>query len=171
MTRLVTADELIALDVEGRSKARRAARETPDVARVLRAFLKHGGPVPIDDIVGGLDGGAAETLRAALVRLDGDDVIRVRDGHIDVAYPFSAPPTAFVVRLPDRTERYACCAVDALGIAPMIVRRIEVHSRCHHCPARLEFGVTPDGPGPEARGITLWVGTRSEGQCKVADSL
>jgi hypothetical protein len=50
-------------------------------------------------------------------------LIRIRDGHVDLAYPFSASPTAFVVRLPDGRERYACCATDALGIAPMVGQR------------------------------------------------
>ena len=53
MTRplILTADELIALDVEGRGKARRAARETPTATSVLRAFLDRSGPIPIDEIV------------------------------------------------------------------------------------------------------------------------
>ena len=104
---ILTADELIALDVEGRGKTRRAARETPASTRVLRAFLDRGGPVPIDEIVAGLQRDSAEALREALVRLDDDDLIRIRDGHIDIAYPFSASPTAFIVRLPDGRERYA----------------------------------------------------------------
>lgn len=173
MTSLVikTADELIALDVEGRGQARRAARETPIATRVLRLFLDRGGPVPVDQILVGLPRGPAEALREALIRLDDDDLIRIRDGRVDVAYPFSASPTAFVVRLPDGRERYACCAIDALGIAPMVGQPVEIRSRCHHCGAPLEFSVTPEGPGPRAAGVMLWVGKRTDEQRKVADSL
>jgi hypothetical protein len=142
----LTADELIALDVEGRGKARRTARETPTAIRVLRSFLDRGGPLPVDEIVAGLERGPAEAVREALAKLDDDDLVRVRDGHVDIAYPFAASPTAFVVRFQDGSERYACCAIDALGIAPMVA-------------------------GPDAAGIMLWVGKRTEERCKVADSL
>ncbi|PYO01860.1 MAG: hypothetical protein DMD91_06255 [Candidatus Rokuibacteriota bacterium] len=168
---ILTADELIALDVEGRGKTRRAVRETPASTRVLRAFLDRGGPVPIDEIVAGLQRDSAEALREALVRLDDDDLIRIRDGHIDIAYPFSASPTAFIVRLPDGRERYACCATDALGIAPMVGQAVEIRSRCHHSGTPLEFFATPEGLGPEAGGVMLWVGKRREEQCRAADSL
>jgi len=95
----------------------------------------------------------------------------VRAGQIDLAYPFSASPTPFVVRLADGTERYACCATDALGIAPMIGQTVEVRSGCHHCQAALTFSVTPQGPAPQADGIMLWFGKRVEEQCRAFDSL
>jgi hypothetical protein len=98
-------------------------------------------------------------------------LIRIRDGHVDLAYPFSASPTAFVVRLADGRERYACCATDALGIAPMVDQRIEIRSVCHHCGVALELSATPAGPGPEASDVMMWVGKRTEEGCKAADSL
>lgn len=169
--RILTADELIALDVEGRGRARRAARETPASTLVLRTFLERGGPLPVEEIVSGLPHGPAAALREALIRLDDDDLIRVRDGRVDIAYPFSASPTPFVVRLPDGRERYACCATDALGIAPMVGHPVEIRSACHHCGTPLEFSVTPEGPGPEAAGVMLWVGKRTEEGCRGVDSL
>jgi hypothetical protein len=165
---ITTADVLIALDVEGRGRARRAARETALARRILRTFAERGGPIPVDEIA---RDDSAQATRQALVALDDDDLIRIRDGHIDLAYPFSASPTPFVVHLPEGCERYACCAVDALGIAPMIGQRVAVRSRCHHCGAPIEFSTASEGPGPEAAGVMLWVGKRSEERCKVADSL
>jgi Alkylmercury lyase len=164
MTKVVvmTADEIIALDVDGRGQARRTARETPLARQILRAFHRHGGPVPVEDI-------AAD--RDALAALDSRDLIRVRDGSIDIAYPFSALPTAFVVRLRDGGERYACCATDALGIAPMIGEPVEIRTRCHHCGASLTFSATPEGPGLDADGIMLWIGKRSDEPCRAIDSL
>lgn len=163
-----TADELIALDVEGRGRTRRAGRETLASRRILRMFLDRGGPIPVDEIVAAFQD---EAIHQALAALDNDDLIRIRDGQIDIAYPFSASPTPFVVRLPGAKERYACCAMDALGIAPMVGQPVEIRSRCHHCKMPLEFSVSPDGPGTEAEGVMLWLGKRTDERCKVADSL
>jgi len=143
---ILTADQLIALDAQGWGQFRRAARETPTAVRILRAFLDHGGPIPVEEIADA----------PALKRLNDDDLIRVRAGRIDIAYPFSASPTPFMVRLPDDRKRYACCATDALGFAPMIGQPVAIHSRCHHSGAALAFTATPDGPESEAAGVMLW---------------
>lgn len=166
-----TADELIDQDVEARWTARRTARQTDVFQRILRAFLDRGGPIPVDDIVSAFPGGPTQAVHDALVGLDDDDLIRIRDSHVDIAYPFSASPTPFVVRLVGGGERYACCAMDALGVAPMVGQRVEVRSRCHHCRTPLEFSAAPDGPGPESDGIMLWIGKASEDRRRVADSL
>jgi hypothetical protein len=158
---ILTADELLALDTEGLAQFRRAARTTPTAIRVLRAFLDHGGPLPV----------VAIADVQALQRLYDDDLIRIRDGRIDIAYPFSALPTPFLVRLPDGRERYACCATDALGVAPMIGQPIDIRTRCHHSGAPLEFSVCPEGPGRDAAGVMLWVGKRPEEQCRAIDGL
>jgi hypothetical protein len=166
-----TADEFIALDLEGRWRSRRVARETEVSRQILRTFLDRGGPIPVDEIAAAFPDGPAEAIQQALVALDDDDVIRIRDGQVDIAYPFSAFPTPFVVRLPGGKERYACCAMDALGIAPMVGERVEIRSHCHHCTVPLGFSATPDGPGPEAQDVMLWIGKRADDRCKVADSL
>ncbi len=166
-----TADEFAALDLEGRWKTRRAVRETDASRLILRIFLDRGGPIPVEEIIETVRDRPTEVTRRALISLDDDDLIRIRDGQVDIAYPFSASPTPFVVRLPGGGERYACCAVDALGIAPMGGQRVEIRSRCHHCGMGLEFFVTPDGPGRAADGVMLWIGKRGDDRCKVADSL
>jgi len=45
-----TADELMALDLQERWRARRAGRETQVSEQVLRAFVDHGGPILAEDI-------------------------------------------------------------------------------------------------------------------------
>ena len=166
-----TADELAARDPEGRWSTRRAARETAAFKRVLDLFVERGGPVAITEIVAGLPDSEKAVTRRALGALDDDDLIRIQNDHIDVAYPFTASPTPFVVRWSDGRERFACCAVDALGIAPMIGQRIEILSRCHHCGAALELSSTPEGARPDASDIMLWIGQRADDRCKIADSL
>ena len=166
-----TADELGAADLEERWKARRAARETAIARRVLQLFVDRGGPIPIEKIIAGFPDVPPESTRESLIRLDDGDLIRIQAGTVDMAYPFSALPTPWVVRLAGGRERFACCAVDALGIAPMIGQRVTIRSRCHHCAEPLALWSTPDGAGPEGSGVMLWVGQRTDARCKVADSL
>ena len=168
---ILTADELKALSSLERQAARRAARQQPLMRLILRTFLQHGGPIPVADIIRASPGARPDALHDALVSLDDEDLIRIRANQIDLAYPFSASPTPFVVRLADGKERYACCATDALGIAPMIGEAVEVRSSCHHCHAALTFSATPEGPRAEVDEIMLWFGKRVEEQCKAFDSL
>jgi alkylmercury lyase-like protein len=48
--------------------------------------------------------------------------LRVAIGEDAVAYPFSAVPARRRVRIGDQVDVYTMCAVDALGIAPMLRR-------------------------------------------------
>ena len=166
-----TADELGAGELEERWRTRRAGRETAVSRRVLQLFVDRGGPIPLEEVVAGFPDVSPESTRQALVKLDDDDLIRIQAGHVDMAYPFSALPTPWVVRLPGGQERFACCAVDALGIAPMLGLPVGIRSRCHHCGEPLALESTPEGARPEGSGIMLWVGQRTDVRCKVADSL
>ncbi len=167
-----TAAELIALDVEGRGAARRAARETELLQRVLRAFVDQAGPVRVDEIVSAFPAQPSESVLEALAKLDEEDLLRLDAERVDLAYPFSASPTAFVIDLDEVSgQRFVCCAIDALGIAPMLGRRVRIWSRCHHCAAPMELSVDPSGPGPDADGVMVWVGKRAEDERRACDSL
>jgi Alkylmercury lyase len=168
---LVTAADVIALDLEGRQAARRAARETELLRQVFRAFIDRAGPISTDDIVDRVPNEPRDNVRAALAKLDTDDLIRIRDQRLDFAYPFSADPTPFVIDIDrGRGERYACCAIDALGVAPMLGRSVRVRSRCHHCPTPLESLVDPSGPEPSAAGLMVWISRHVEDR-RACDSL
>ncbi len=167
-----TAAELIALDVEGRGAARRAARETELLRRVLRAFVDQAGPVRVDEIVSAFPAQPSESVLEALAKLDEEDLLRLDAERVDLAYPFSASPTAFVIDLDEVSgQRFVCCAIDALGIAPMLGRRVRIWSWCHHCAAPMELSVDPSGPGPDADGVMVWVGKRAEDERRACDSL
>ena len=174
-----TAEELTDPALEARWNSRRAARETDVLQRILRTFVERGGRISVEDIALAFQDRPTEEIHDALIALNGDDLIRVQQGHVDIAYPFSAATTPFVVRLPDGTERYACCAIDALGIAPMLARTIVVTSACPVCEAPLRLTVTPEGVaaadpealGPEADGVMVWVGELAEDRGSVLDSL
>jgi Alkylmercury lyase len=121
-----TAAELTDPELEARWTTRRAARETDVLQQVLRAFVEGPGPVAVEQIVAAFADGPSEGIRQDLARLDEDDLIQIRDGLVDVAYPFSAFPTPFVVQLADGQARYSCCAIDAVGIAPMLGQRVSL---------------------------------------------
>lgn len=89
---------------------------------ILRAFAATGAP-PDHGVLDEVAAGFAATARDVLARLHTADVVRLgSDGRIRVAYPFSASPTRHRVRFPDGTEVFAMCAIDALGVPPMLGR-------------------------------------------------
>jgi|RhiMetdeSRZDD1v2_1073273.scaffolds.fasta_scaffold342400_3 hypothetical protein len=158
-----TAAELVDPELEARWAERRTARLGDALQSILHAFLERGGPVPLDRL--------AEPARGLADELDARDLVLLRDGRIELAYPFATGPNAFGVALADGRLRYACCAIDALGIAPMIGQPVTVRAQCHHCGEPLGFGVAPDGPAAEATGVMVWVGRRPAGGGKVCTSL
>jgi hypothetical protein len=166
-----TAAQLMDAGFEARWSERQAARRDEVLRRILRLFLERGGPIGAETLAAALPGGSSAAVGPALRRLDADDLVFLRDGRIELAYPFAAGPTAFAVVLDDGRERYACCAIDALGLAPMVGERLTVRSRCHQSGAPLVFAVTPEGPGPEATGVMVWVGPQPEEGAKACTSL
>lgn len=163
MLEITTAEKIIDTEIE-RQVGRRAARQTPVMQTIYRAFVARGGPVPVEDVMAAVPGMSRDAVASRLAALDEDDLIQITNGKVEVAYPFATRPTAFVVRLAAGGERYACCAIDALGMAPMLGQRVEVAGQCHHCGSPLAVAVTPDGPGPSAEGVMVWVGRRCEDQ-------
>ncbi|MBI4240202.1 MAG: hypothetical protein HY613_00665 [Candidatus Rokubacteria bacterium] len=171
MLEIRTADELVDPELEARWALRRVARQADVLRHVLQAFVERPGPVSVDAIFAVLTDWPPQTVRDSLSKMDEDDLIQLEDDRVQIAYPFSARPTPFVVRLARGHERFACCAIDALGIAPMAGQAVQVRAGCHHCGSSLEFTVTPDGPGPQAQGVMVWVGKRCEGQQRITTSL
>jgi Alkylmercury lyase len=166
-----TAAELMDAGFEARRAERHAARRDAVLQRIIRLFLERGGPISPDVLAAALPSHSPEDVGDALRRLDADDLVLLRDGRIELAYPFAAGPNPFKVVLEDGRERYACCAIDALGLAPMVGERLTVRSRCHHSDAPLAFAVTPEGPESDAAGVMVWVGPRPEGTAKACTSL
>jgi len=167
MTRLFevkSAAEL--LDAEFIAKWQDRRTIDPEARQTYRAilgrFIADGGPVRVEEF-------PAET-RAAVTRLDEKDLILVQDGQVTVAYPFSSTPTAFRVVPPDGRQRYAVCAIDALGIPVLLDQLATIHSRCHHCREPLDLRVKPDGPVRDTD-VMVWVGERGDIRKKAFSSL
>jgi len=165
------AAELVDPELEARWARRREASHAEVLQHVLRAFIERPGPVGVEEILNAFPDRAPQGIREALATLDEEDLIQVRDGRVDIAYPFSALPTPFRVELAEGRERYACCAIDALGVAPMLGQRVHIQSHCYHCGEALELWADPAGPAPDAEGVMVWVGSRGEGQQRISTSL
>jgi hypothetical protein len=124
--------EGLAAGVVGRGRHGRLAPEAGGQRAVqqavLRAFARHGRPptaAELDEaaVPFGVPAGQvlAELAAADYLSLD-------EGGRIRAAYPFSPTPTGHRVRIADGPQVWAMCAVDALGIAPMLGRDVEIRS-------------------------------------------
>ncbi len=88
---------------------------------------------------------APAQIREILRRLAAADLL-VLDGTGEIvlaAYPFSSIPTPHRVHLSDR-EVFALCAVDALGVPPMLQKEVRISSQCGYCGASVEIQARPE---------------------------
>jgi hypothetical protein len=99
---------------------------------ILRAFANGTPPAPdaLADAASNLD----VEVEAALAAFAREDLVHhdPASGAILVAYPFSGIPRGHRVRIDGAIDVEAMCAIDALGIAPMLDRQIEIASRDPH---------------------------------------
>ncbi len=165
-----TADELVDRGLEARWAERRQGPQAEVLRWILRAFAERGGPISVREVAAAFPDWPATAVRDELAALDEKDLIVLAEDEIPLAYPFSATPTPFLVRLADGRERFACCATDALGIAAMLGASILIGTRCHHCGEPLELAADATGPlGAEK--IMVWVGKRQESERRACTSL
>jgi Alkylmercury lyase len=87
---------------------------------VLRAFAATGrppGPAALEEMARPF----GQTARQVLAGLAAADFLGLDDaGGVRMAYPFSARPTPHVVAITGGPRVYSMCALDALGIPPML---------------------------------------------------
>lgn len=126
-----TALELAAIRPERRGRRRLSGLTQPErelyrwiLRRFASAVPPSGEPTRIAALELGLD------PDEAFVALARDDLVHTDgDGRLVVAYPFSARGRGHRVLIGEIHEVEAMCAIDALGIAPMLGLPIEVRSR------------------------------------------
>jgi alkylmercury lyase-like protein len=161
---LRTAAELMAdADFEARWKERESigAPARAALRDILARFVADGGPIEVATL---------PHPAAVIEELDAHDLLYVQDGRVVLAYPWSGTPTAFAMRLSGGRERWACCAIDALGIAAMLGEPVQVRARCHHCDELFRLEVTPEGPAGAAD-VFAWVGKREDLRGKACTAL
>jgi hypothetical protein len=158
-----TAGEVMDADFEARWKERESISPAARAALrdILARFVAGGGTIDVATL---------PHAPEVVAELDARDLVYVADGRVILAYPWSGTPTAFVTVLPDGRERWACCAIDALGVAAMLGEPLQIRARCHHCDEPLRFDVTPAGP-VSASGVMAWVGTRDDLRGKACTAL
>ncbi|MDN3296106.1 alkylmercury lyase family protein [Streptomyces ficellus] len=95
---------------------------------VLRSFATHGRPPTTVELAAAAEPSGLPADRV-LAELAAADYLSLDEaGAIRAAYPFSPVPTAHQVRIADGPRVWAMCAIDALGIAPMLGRDADIHS-------------------------------------------
>ena len=164
-----TAAQVREMARPGALAARRDARQDETLHAVWQGFVAGRGPVPIADIVRMLPHCPEADTRAALATLDADDLIVLAGDAVPFAYPFASGPNPFAVEVAG-VACYACCAVDALGLAPMLGERITVRSGCHHCGDPIVIDVEPEGPRSVADTM-VWVAPREACGPRLASGL
>lgn len=107
---------------------------SPDAHQVFRDL--------IDDLVA--TGTIDQPDQLELIReLASEDWLVANGGKVTAVYPFSLEPTGIQVTINGQT-RYAMCAIDALGIAPMLSVPVEVDASCPETGERLHLSVAPE---------------------------
>jgi hypothetical protein len=73
-----TAAELVDPALEARWTTGRVARETETLQAILRAFVERPDPIVVEEFTRAFPDRAPDDTRAALTRLDEDDLIQIR---------------------------------------------------------------------------------------------
>lgn len=144
----------------------RATHLSPDAHRLYQALIDHAiasGAAPTSAVLARGTGFAEGRVADALAEIvEREWASRDADGRLTALYPFSTRPTGVRVRLGD-VDREAMCAVDALGVAPMLARTVAVSSACAVCGAPLRLTVTPEGVTEVAPGGVVVIRRRTPG--------
>ncbi|HEY1972250.1 MAG TPA: alkylmercury lyase family protein, partial [Pseudonocardia sp.] len=112
--------------------------------------------------------GSGRTIEEVLAALHELDTIRLgAAGRIEVAYPFSAHPTRHRVHIatgtPAGTDVYAMCAIDALGIAPMLNADTHIDSTDHTTGQPVRITTTARQTRWEPDGAVVFLGATAGG--------
>lgn len=130
---------------------------------ILRTFAATGRP-PTPSELDAATAGSGRLTRDVVTALHEADAIRLDlDGHIAVAYPFSTGPTRHRVRIADRVDAYAMCAIDALGISAMLGKDTRIESLDVTSGEPITVTMTGDSTAWEPHRAVVFVGAASGG--------
>lgn len=123
-------------------KERKFSEEENAVRKLVMQAFRALGRAPSASEIGQKLQMSSERVNGVLRSLDEADVLYLEDDQIIAAYPFSNKPTKHrVIFSKSKTEAYAMCAIDALGIPFMFQENATILSRCGYCEKDLEIQV------------------------------
>lgn len=93
--------------------------------------------------------GKGRNGREVLAELAEADFLSVDENGVRAAYPFSLRPTRHQVAIGGGPTVWAMCAIDALGIAPMLGRATTITSTDPITGQTITVSATPAAPAPE----------------------
>jgi hypothetical protein len=129
---------------------------------ILRTFAATGRPPAPSELDATATGRAG--VGTVLSALHEVDAIRLdTNGSIAVAYPFSTQPTRHRVRIDDRVDVYAMCAIDALGISAMLNQDTRIESVDITSGAPINIIMTADGTTWDPATAVVFVGAAAGG--------
>ncbi|KAK5019263.1 hypothetical protein LTR39_000488 [Cryomyces antarcticus] len=95
----------------------------------ILSSLRESGNLPASNIIDDIAAESGKTGHEMLSALHEHDYVRMdKHGKISAAYPFSIRPTRHRVELKTGVAVFAMCAIDALGIPPMVDSDATIYS-------------------------------------------
>jgi alkylmercury lyase-like protein len=151
------------LDPVGRGGQGRLAPTGGGMRAVQQAVLRAvaaSGEMP-DDRALDAAAGTGRSGRAVLAALAEQDFLYPDDSGVHAAYPFSLRPTRHRVAIEGGPTVWAMCAIDALGIAPMLGRATTITSSDPISGRTITVSATPTAARWEPSNAVVFVGRRN----------
>lgn len=95
------------------------------------------------------------------------DLVVLREGDIEGAYPFTDRDTGHIVEI-GGVSVGAMCAIDALGVGAMFGHPTVIRSRCAHCDKELSIKTGPQGRSIQHQSssdMVVWAGIEAVDGC------
>ncbi|MGQ0842809.1 MAG: organomercurial lyase [Sporichthyaceae bacterium] len=150
------------LDTVGRDGRGRLAPPEGGMRAVQQAVLRSvvsTGAMPDERALDMVSGGGANGHEVLAVLAD-QDFLSVDDSGVHAAYPFSLRPTRHQVAIEDGPTVWAMCAIDALGIAPMLGRPTTIASSDPITQQPITLRVTPTAAEWQPTDAVVFAGRR-----------
>lgn len=117
--------------------------------RVYDWLLERGAPPSSDELADHFRTTSADVKRAlAELKIGKTVLVHPETGEVWMAGPFSAAPTPYRV-IGSRTQWYANCAWDMLGVALIANETVRIETRCTDCEQPLSLTASPTSPPDE----------------------
>ncbi len=157
-------EETSCLDLVGRAGQGRLAPVAGGLRAVQQAVLRalaSAGAVPTADELDRAAAGSGATGGAVLAALAEQDYLTLDESNgLRAAYPFSLVPTRHQVTIEGGPTMWSMCAIDALGVAPMLGRATTIVSADPVTGERISVAMSHGGAAWDPLGALVFAGGR-----------